>query len=63
MFNLDEAGYDIRAHVHDEVIATMPMGVGSVSEMCELMCKPAPWEEGLPLDAAGYECEFYQKDD
>ena len=59
---LDAAGWDIRAHVHDEVICTEPIGGRTWQEMAETMCPPIPWAEGLPLRADGYECPFYMKD-
>ncbi len=59
---LHEAGYRIVFHVHDEVIAEMPFGSGSVKEMCEIMSQPISWAPGLPLEADGFECEYYRKD-
>lgn len=59
---LHEAGYRIVFHVHDEVIAEMPFGSGSVEEMCEIMSQPISWAPGLPLGADGFECSYYQKD-
>jgi len=59
---LHDAGYRIVFHVHDEVIAEMPFGSGSVEEMCEIMGRPIEWAPGLPLRADGFECEYYQKD-
>ena len=62
MLALDEAGYDIRMHIHDEVVVTEPIDGRSVEDMNELMGRAAPWAEGLPLDAAGYEGSYYFKD-
>lgn len=62
MLRLDEAGYDIRAHVHDEVIVSEPIGGRSVEEMSDLMGLPVPWAPGLPLRADGYETPWYRKD-
>jgi DNA polymerase len=59
---VDEAGYSIPLHVHDEVVADAPHGFGSVEEMTKIMSLPIDWAPGLPLAAAGFECEFYQKD-
>jgi DNA polymerase len=59
---LHEAGYNIVFHVHDEVIAEMPNESGSVKEMCEIMSQPISWAPGLPLEADGFECEYYRKD-
>jgi hypothetical protein len=62
MLRLDEAGYKIVAHVHDEVICEVPIGEGSVEEMCAIMAESPKWVKGLPLKADGYECNFYMKD-
>lgn len=62
MFALDEAGYDIRAHVHDEVIVSEPLNGRPVEDMADLMGRPIPWAPGLPLRADGYETPFYRKD-
>lgn len=59
---LDAAGYNIVMHVHDEVVLDVPIGFGSVEEVTEIMSWPIEWAPGLPLNAAGFECEFYQKD-
>lgn len=62
MLALDEAGYDIRAHVHDEIIVTEPIDGRSVDEMSELMGAEISWAPGLPLRGDGYACNFYMKD-
>ena len=62
MLALADAGYDIRAHVHDEVIISEPIGGRSVEDVAAIMGKPLPWAQGLPLRGDGYECEFYMKD-
>lgn len=62
MAALDAAGYRIVFHVHDELVADMPTGTGSLAEMEEIMCRELPWARGLPLRAAGFESEFYCKD-
>lgn len=59
---LHDAGYPVTLHVHDEIVADCPHGFGSVEEMTTIMGEPIDWAPGLPLSAAGFECEFYQKD-
>ena len=54
-------GYDIVAHVHDEVIIEADKDT-SVEEVCQKMSITPPWISGLELTADGYECEFYKKD-
>ena len=61
MLRVEEKGYPIVMHCHDEIIAEVPEGSGSVDEMCEIMAIQPKWAEGLPLRADGYSCSFYQK--
>ncbi len=62
MVRLDEAGYKIVMHVHDEVILEVPNGTGSLDEVGSIMSRPIEWAPGLPLRADGYECDYYKKD-
>ena len=61
MLRVERKGYPIVMHCHDEIIAEVPEGMGSVEDMCEVMAVRPVWAEGLPLRADGYECPFYQK--
>ena len=58
---VEEKGWDILFHVHDEVVIDAPMDV-TVDEVCDLMSEPIPWAKGLVLKAAGFESEYYMKD-
>lgn len=62
MRRVEQAGFDIVAHVHDEMIVEIPNGVSSVEEICGIMSIPPEWCADLPLRADGYECRFYRKD-
>ena len=63
MFALDEQGYQVIAHVHDECIVTEPITSGRTYEdMAKTMCPNIPWAKGLPLEAAGYDGDYYFKD-
>lgn len=62
MLALTGAGFDIRAHVHDEVIITEPIGGRTVEDVCAIMGAPISWAPGLPLRADGYETPYYKKD-
>jgi DNA polymerase len=62
MFHLEDAGYTMIAHVHDEVLVTEPIGGRTVEEMSDLMGQPIPWAPGLPLRADGYSTPYYIKD-
>ena len=61
MLRVERKGYPIVMHCHDEIIAEVPEGMGSVEEMCGVMAVRPSWADGLPLRADGYECPFYQK--
>lgn len=62
MIRLDEKGYKIAFHVHDEVVLDVPKDKGSLKEVEELMGIPIDWAPGLPLGAEGFEAEYYKKD-
>lgn len=60
---IESAGHRIVMHVHDEVVIDEPINSSiTVADICALMNELPEWAEGLPIDAAGYECDFYQKD-
>ncbi|HBG6281258.1 DNA polymerase [Thermotalea metallivorans] len=61
MRKLDEKGFDIVMHVHDEVVLEVPLEV-TVTDICTLMNQTPTWAQGLLLRADGYECNFYKKD-
>lgn len=62
MKRLTDAGYKICAHIHDEVILEMPEGTGSLDDAVRIMCQNEPWNEGLVMNADGFEAKYYQKD-
>jgi len=62
MLRLDEAGYRIVMHVHDEVVIEVPEGEDCLGVVCQLMGQPLDWAPGLPLPADGYETYYYRKD-
>lgn len=62
MLRLDADGWDIRGHIHDEVICSEPINGRGVEEMCEVFARPIDWAAGLPLTGAGYDTPFYMKD-
>jgi DNA polymerase len=61
MLRLDEAGYRIVMHIHDEVVVEAHENA-SVEDVCAIMSRTPAWAKGLPLRADGYECAFYKKD-
>lgn len=62
LLNLDEAGYKIVMHVHDEVIIEIEEDSNDLDNVCEIMSWAPKWAKGLPLRADGYECSYYKKD-
>lgn len=62
MIRLENLGYKIVAHVHDEVILDVPKGASNIDEINKLMAINPEWTEGLPLAAAGFRSDFYMKD-
>jgi DNA polymerase len=62
MYRLEQHGYKVIFHIHDEAVCEMPDGTGSVEEMAEIMCEEVDWAKGLPLNAAGFETNYYMKD-
>lgn len=61
---VEEAGYPIITHTHDELI-TEPRDHGSysVGNLSMLLAAELKWSEGLPLAASGFEDYRYRKDD
>ncbi len=63
LMNLYGKGYCINFHIHDEVIMEVPRGSEkSLEEAIALMCRLPDWADGLPLNAAGFESDYYMKD-
>lgn len=62
MKRLTDTGYKICAHIHDEVILEMPEGKGSLDGAVRVMCQNETWNEGLVMNADGFEAKYYQKD-
>ena len=60
MKNLNDNGFEIVMHIHDEAVIEAPKDA-KLETVCKIMSKTPPWAEGLVLRADGYECEFYEK--
>ncbi|WP_460998686.1 DNA polymerase [Trueperella pyogenes] len=54
------AGHKVVMHIHDEIV--VETADATVDQISGLMCDPPRWAEGLPLEADGYQCDFYKKD-
>jgi DNA polymerase len=61
LLRLDEAGYAITFHVHDEIVAEAPEG-SRWEDMADIMGQPIDWAPGLLLRGDGYDTKFYMKD-
>lgn len=56
------ASYKICAHIHDEVVLEVPKGEGSLEDAVSIMTQNEPWNEGLLMNADGFENNYYMKD-
>lgn len=64
MLRLQDQGYRIIFHVHDEIICEVARSEHQekLETMRQIMGQPIPWAQGLILTAAGYTSDFYLKD-
>lgn len=62
MLRLEAAGYKIVAHIHDEVVLDVPLDFGSRTDAIRIMVQNEPWNEGLLMNADGFEGAYYKKD-
>lgn len=61
LVRLEEAGWHIVFHVHDEVVIEAPDG-SRWQDAAAIMGEPIDWAPGLLLRGDGYETRFYKKD-
>lgn len=61
---VDAAGYNIVAHVHDEIIVELDCETAEkdFEIIKNIMSTEVKWGKGLPLTADGYLTKFYKKD-
>lgn len=58
LVRLEDQGYPVVGHVHDEVIVE---GEHDVEEIKRIMCELPDWARGLPVDGEGFVCKRYRK--
>ncbi len=59
---LEQAGFPIVFHIHDEVVIEMPTDKADLSAVTQVMRQTPPWATDLPLDADGWVGDYFTKD-
>jgi DNA polymerase len=62
MLRIDEQGYRIVGHVHDEVIVEVDADDNDAPDVIKSVFDQAPaWANGLPLRGEGFTTQYYRK--
>jgi DNA polymerase bacteriophage-type len=61
MLRAEKAGYKIVLTVHDELVAEVPEGTGSVEEFIKIITAIPEWAVGCPINAEGWRGKRYKK--
>jgi DNA polymerase bacteriophage-type len=61
MLRAETIGYTVALTVHDEIVAEVPFGKGSLEGLNKLMTSLPEWAAGCPVEADGYEARRYRK--
>lgn len=61
MLRLDERGFDIVLHIHDEIVVEVLKTLACEKEVREIVCMNPEWSKGLPLAAGSWVGERYRK--
>ena len=62
MFRVEAKGYPIIIHIHDEAVAEVPNGFGTLKEFEQIMSEVPEWAKDLPIAVEGYEAMRFRKD-
>jgi DNA polymerase len=63
MLRVEEAGFTVVVHVHDEIIAEGPYSEEDLAEFQALMTEVPAWAKGFPIAAGCWRSARYMKDD
>lgn len=61
MVRLDDAGFNIVIHVHDEIVADEPLDRAEFEKFKRLMAEAPDWAKGLPIGVDGWRGMRYKK--
>lgn len=61
MLRAESAGYPIILTVHDEIVAEVPKGQGSLEEFKQILNERPKWALDFPIAASGWRAERYRK--
>lgn len=61
MLRVEAKGYEIIMSVHDELVAEVDEGFGSLKEFEKLMVELPDWGKGCPIQAEGWEGKRFKK--
>ncbi len=61
MLRAERAGYPIILTVHDEIVAEVPKGQGSLEEFKQILNERPKWALDFPIAADGWRAERYRK--
>lgn len=61
MIRCEDQGYPIVMHIHDELVAEVAKGEGSVEEMASIMSEVPYWAADFPISAEGWRDERFRK--
>lgn len=61
MLRAEITGYPVAFSVHDEIVAQVPEGMGSIEDFENILCKNPRWAQDCPIVAKGFTTKRYRK--